>query len=208
MAISTLLSLGWSSQLLIDRRQSSSSSPKALDAVTPCGSSCQPITLTQSATSAAIACMYSAVPAEASRRRARDEIGSDSASSLQARPESMSEEGTGSRRPWLPSESQANSAGGGPSESIPISIIFRISESATAEITALIWPEGSSALCRAITVELSRLAASCSSCLLVALAISRRSSKGARVSAATRSMPTITPRISDREEKTGTCRMS
>ena len=118
----------------------------------------------------------------------------------------MSEEGTGSRRPWLPSESQANSAGGGPSESIPISIIFRISESATAEITALIWPEGSSAM----QGDHGRAQPPRG---ILQLLLARRprdlasQQQGARVSAATRSMPTITPRISDREEDR-TCRMS
>ncbi len=68
-----------------------------------------------------------------------------------------------------------------------------ISASATAEVTSLTWDGASPARWRATTVELRRLAASVSSRLFRALAIARRRTNGERVSAATRSMPTITP---------------
>jgi hypothetical protein len=78
----------------------------------------------------------------------------------------------------------------------------------TAEITSLIWVGATSARQSAVTVERSWAAASCNSRLLRALAMSRRRTNGERVSAATRSIATITPRISERGEKTTTCRTS
>ena len=84
------------------------------------------------------------------------------------------------------------------------SITRRIRASVTAEITSLICAGASSARQSATTVERSSAAASCSSRLLRALAMSRRSTNGERVSAATRSIATITPRISERGEKTTT----
>ena len=80
-------------------------------------------------------------------------IGSVSGVSLHAIPESTSEEGIGSRLPWLPSESQANSDGGAPSDSIASSIIRRISASPTTEITWLIWAGARSARWSVMTVE-------------------------------------------------------
>ena len=49
-------------------------------------------------------------------------------------PESMSDDGTASRLPWLPSESHAKSDGGGPTDSTTSSIVRLISASATTEI--------------------------------------------------------------------------
>ena len=99
----------------------------------------------QSATSAAMPCMYSVVRPDRSRRRGSAEIGSGSGAPLQAIPESTSEDGTGSRLPWLPSDIQVNSAGGGPADSTASSITREISASATAEVTSLTWNGATSA---------------------------------------------------------------
>ena len=61
--------------------------------------------------------MYSPIRLEA-RVRWAGERGSCSGTSLHAIPESTSDEGYGSRLPWLPSDIQQNSVGGGPSVSI------------------------------------------------------------------------------------------
>jgi hypothetical protein len=120
----------------------------------------------------------------------------------------MSEEGTGSRLPWLPSESQENSAGGGPFDSIASSIIRRISASATTEITSLMWAGTRSARWSATTVKGRRPAASSSCSFVFASAIARRRTKGVCASAATTSIPTTTPSTSDRDERMGTWRTS
>ena len=140
------------------------------------------------------------------RATGSDSIGSAPGASLQAIPESTSEEGTGSRLPWLPSESQANSAGGAPSDSIASSIIRRISASPTIEITLLMWAVARSARWSVMTVERSLPAASRSSSFVFASAMAPRRTNGVCASAATRSMPTITPSTSDRDERTGTWR--
>ena len=58
--------------------------------------------------------------------------------SSQTIPKSTSEDGTASRRPWLPSESQPNPVGGGPAASTASSTILRISVSKTTEMIPLI----------------------------------------------------------------------
>src|SRR5882757_8995442 len=99
VAIRTRLSVGWVSHLWIELCHSSIElAENEPDAVTPCGSSRQPITLMQSATLAEIPRMYSSVLVEA-RLRPAVERGSCSGTSLHAMPESTSEEGTGSRLP-------------------------------------------------------------------------------------------------------------
>ena len=161
------MSLGRASQRSIAARQSSIElAEKSPEAVTPCGSRRQPSTRMQSATSAAISCMYAVVRVEASRRRGSVAIGSGSGRSRQAMPESTSEEGIGSRLPWLPSDIQAELGRRRPRDSIASSIIRTTRASETAEMTSLTWTGASSARWSVTTVERSRPAASCSSVLV------------------------------------------
>ena len=83
---------------------------EAPDAVTPWGSSRQPIDRMQSGDLVRDRMHV----ARAARKQLTVGCGAGSGWSAQAIPESTSEEGTASRRPWLPSASQANSTGGGP----------------------------------------------------------------------------------------------
>jgi hypothetical protein len=70
-------------------------------------------------------------------RRGSDPLDSCSDSSSHVIPESTSEEGTVSRLPWLPSASQAKSAGAVPLDSIASSIVRRISGGPRLEVLHL-----------------------------------------------------------------------
>ena len=160
VAIRTRLSLGWASHRSIARSQSSIElAENALDGGYP----------VRVEAPADHADAIGDVRGEAShvlpvrldaRVRPAAESGSCSGTSRHAIPESTSEEGTGSRLPWLPRDIQQNSAGGGPSLSMPSSIILAISASATAEVTSLTWSGESSARWSVTTVEFRRPAIS------------------------------------------------
>ena len=122
-------------------------------------------------------------------------------------PESTSEDETASRRPKLPSESQVNSAGGGPWSATVSSISRRTRASTTTERMPLILAAATPDSCIAIRVESSWAAVARSVVISVASLIARRSMIGVLVSAASRSMSVATPSSSPRLERIGTWRM-
>ena len=194
IAISSGSETSRSSHLPIERRQS----PIELAAIapvasTPWRSGSQPIAESSSTTERATRWAYA--------------VASPSTSSAQAIPESASDDGIASRRPKLPSESHARSAGGGPCSATASSINRRTSASTTTDSTPLMRMAARPAACIAISVARSCGTVARRPAASDASAIARRSMIGVWVSFASRSTSVATPISSPPLETTGTCRM-
>ena len=108
-----------------------------------------------------------------------------------------------SRRARLPSANQANGVGGAPASRTASSTSRRVSASSTTERTAATCPAAACASCRAMIIGVRPAETAASSAGLAASSMARRSRKGLRACAATRSPSSTTPRISPAGDSTG-----